>query len=136
MQGTPWFVKGTNAPSGISQFCKGGSLGNLLFVNSGSSPRLKPIRVGIEGPNRSKSSIPTFLRLSLAMASARLTGQAVEQLRERYRSRRVRLTCNSALPNSTLPARDDDNLFYIWDGTFLWKSTTSWYFRWFCPRAG
>ena len=51
---------------------------NLPFVNSGSSPWFKPIRVGIEGPNISKSSIPTFLRLPLAMASARLTGQAFE----------------------------------------------------------
>ena len=53
-------------------------LGSLLFVNSGSPPWFKAIRVGIEGPNISKSSIPTFLRLSFAMASARLTEQAVE----------------------------------------------------------
>jgi len=51
---------------------------DLLFVNSASSPWFKPIRVGIEGPNISKSSIPTFLRLPLAMASARLTGQVFE----------------------------------------------------------
>jgi hypothetical protein len=51
---------------------------DLLSVNSGSSPWFKPIRVGIEGPNMSKSSIPTLLRLPLAMASARLTGQAFE----------------------------------------------------------
>ena len=53
-------------------------LDNLLFVNSGSPPWFKAIRVGIEGPKISKSSIPTFLRLSFAMASARLTEQALE----------------------------------------------------------
>ena len=59
-------------------FVKQELLGNLPFVNSGSPPRFKPIRVGIEGPNISKSSIPTLFRLSFAMASARLTREALE----------------------------------------------------------
>ena len=53
-------------------------LDNLPFVNLGSPPWFKAIRVGIEGPNISKSSIPTFLRLPFAMANARLTEQVLE----------------------------------------------------------
>ena len=52
--------------------------GSLPFVNSGSPPWFKAIRVGIEGPNISKSRIPTFLRLPFAIASARLTEQVLE----------------------------------------------------------
>ena len=108
--------------------------GNLLLVNSGSSPWFKPIRVGTEGPNISRSSIPTLLRLPLAMASARLTEQPLE--RQRYRSCGVGLTCDRALPDSSFPARDDDGLFYIWERTFLWRPATSGYLRRLRTRTG
>lgn len=111
-------------------------------VKSGSSALSRPMSLGIEGPNMSRSRIPTRgRRCGLAAfcarnanANARLTVIEIITVSEAsstlcQRAKRLR-TSHCAFPYAALSTCYCDDMLYVWDSPLGWNASAGNGWRW------